>query len=310
LIDERDKIKQGGTDIPIKKLAGTTLGNFGAFFERTFRENDIRWGRLDGAERTIAALLPTDAALRKRMTTQAHRAIVVEEMMFNDAKAGALPEMQRVVWDALDHWDDPTRRNELLLKAAGMLPADSLFRKYIETLAGGADPLELFKQSFIDDYKVTRQFTQDATLKSAVRINRVLGGMARGYLPGANASSDDQQAVSNVSWKRKVGLFVGKRVLTFTEAAIQPDGPARRRQRRRIVIAYLLSILLIALACLPAYVLLRSAATPWSTFGFLLILIVTFLFAAIPLGLTIAYHYAWILLKRKLDAVLPRAHTT
>ena len=314
LVDEEVKVKKGGIDTKVKKLAGTRLGNFGAFFERTFRVNDIMWGRLDGAERVIAALLPTDKALQKRMTEQAHRAIIVEEKMSEDAKADADLAMQRIVWDALDHWDDRARRDELLVRATGMLSQDSSFRKYLETLASGSDPIELFKQRFEKDYEVSRQFTQDATLKSAVRINRVLGGMARGYLPGENAETENaetenQQTRSKQSLKRKVALFIGERVLTFTEAAIQPDGPARRRQRWKIICAYFLSLVIIAVACWPAYVLLRSAATPWPALGFLGILIVTFVFAGLPLGLTIAYHYAWIRLKRKLDAVLPRART-
>lgn len=60
------------------KLAGTTLGAFGAFFDRRFRVNDIMWGRLDGAERIIAALLPgpEHAALRRQLTEEAQDAIL------------------------------------------------------------------------------------------------------------------------------------------------------------------------------------------------------------------------------------------
>ena len=38
------------------KLAGTKLGHFGAFLDAGWRANDILWGRLDGAERIIAAV--------------------------------------------------------------------------------------------------------------------------------------------------------------------------------------------------------------------------------------------------------------
>ncbi|RPI94908.1 MAG: patatin-like protein [Chloroflexi bacterium] len=44
------------------KLAGTRLGNFGAFFKKEWRQNDIMWGRLDGAERIISTLLPESRA--------------------------------------------------------------------------------------------------------------------------------------------------------------------------------------------------------------------------------------------------------
>jgi hypothetical protein len=40
-----------------KKLKGTGLAHFAAFFKREFRENDYLWGRLDSAERLIGLLL-------------------------------------------------------------------------------------------------------------------------------------------------------------------------------------------------------------------------------------------------------------
>jgi Protein of unknown function (DUF3376) len=39
-----------------KKLAGSGLAHFGAFFNRNGRERDYLWGRLDGAERVLALL--------------------------------------------------------------------------------------------------------------------------------------------------------------------------------------------------------------------------------------------------------------
>jgi patatin-related protein len=41
-----------------RKLAGTKYFNFGAFFKEEWRQNDILWGQLDGAERIITTLLP------------------------------------------------------------------------------------------------------------------------------------------------------------------------------------------------------------------------------------------------------------
>src|SRR5439155_5528993 len=52
LIDER----RAGEDR--RKLAGRALMSFGAFLDRGWRKNDMLWGRLDGAERLITALLP------------------------------------------------------------------------------------------------------------------------------------------------------------------------------------------------------------------------------------------------------------
>jgi patatin-related protein len=47
-----------------RKLAGTAVGHFGAFLNELWRKNDILWGRLDGAERLISALLPNHPRTR------------------------------------------------------------------------------------------------------------------------------------------------------------------------------------------------------------------------------------------------------
>ena len=65
-----------------QKLKGQALGSFGGFLDKTWRENDILWGRLDGAERLIGMVLPgpdaETARLRKTLIDQAHEAIVNE----------------------------------------------------------------------------------------------------------------------------------------------------------------------------------------------------------------------------------------
>lgn len=61
-----------------KKLAGTALFNFGAFLKRGWRENDLLWGRLDGAERLITSILPAGSKHVKRLIREAHLAIVGE----------------------------------------------------------------------------------------------------------------------------------------------------------------------------------------------------------------------------------------
>ena len=67
---------------PRRKLAGTRFANFGAFLDRRWRENDLLWGRLDGAERLITTLLPHEeqAALRRKLIEEAHLAILAEEL--------------------------------------------------------------------------------------------------------------------------------------------------------------------------------------------------------------------------------------
>jgi patatin-related protein len=66
-----------------KKVAGEKLFHFGAFLDRVWRKNDIMWGRLDGAERLITALLPDKKyeKLREFFTKQAHEIILKNELL-------------------------------------------------------------------------------------------------------------------------------------------------------------------------------------------------------------------------------------
>jgi hypothetical protein len=48
--EDATTIRPGGTADTLK---GTEFGHFGAFFSRSYRENDYLWGRLHAAERLI-----------------------------------------------------------------------------------------------------------------------------------------------------------------------------------------------------------------------------------------------------------------
>jgi len=63
-----------------ENLAGSAFFHFGAFFSRSWREHDIREGRLNGAARIIHACLaaPGDASLRAELTRRAHNIILSE----------------------------------------------------------------------------------------------------------------------------------------------------------------------------------------------------------------------------------------
>lgn len=79
--DDARSIREGGTS---DTLRGTEFYNFGAFFSRTYRENDYLWGRLHGAERMIDLICSTlDHPLEddqcQRFKRQAFLAILDEE---------------------------------------------------------------------------------------------------------------------------------------------------------------------------------------------------------------------------------------
>ena len=63
----------------LQKLRGLVVAHFGAFLEKQWRENDMLWGRLDGAERLITMLEP-DPTKRKARIVEAMKQIVAEEV--------------------------------------------------------------------------------------------------------------------------------------------------------------------------------------------------------------------------------------
>jgi hypothetical protein len=81
--DDCNSIRGGGA---AGTLRGIEFFNFGAFFSRTYRENDYLWGRLHGAERMIdlvASALPAgsliDAEMLAAFKRQAFETILDEE---------------------------------------------------------------------------------------------------------------------------------------------------------------------------------------------------------------------------------------
>jgi patatin-related protein len=170
---------------PVNKLAGTTLGHFGAFFDKRYRVNDILWGRLDGAERIISALLPGGpdlcdrrrdktrptpdepvgdagkiAAMREMFVREAHEAIILETWAKVRADFGEEDAaLALAVEKALTRTPDPAARREL---ESGLKELDfpALWRHFLFLNAGknGRDAVRDFKQAFIDSYEEERQF--------------------------------------------------------------------------------------------------------------------------------------------------------
>jgi hypothetical protein len=62
--------------LPPKELKGAAVHHFGAFFDRTAREHDFLWGRLDGAEQLLN-LVASD--LHERWYHRAFQAVLEEE---------------------------------------------------------------------------------------------------------------------------------------------------------------------------------------------------------------------------------------
>jgi predicted acylesterase/phospholipase RssA len=63
-----------------EKLAGEKVMHFSAFLKKTWRENDLIWGRLDAAEIIVRTLLPDDEIAQKAMLDKLCPVIIKEEL--------------------------------------------------------------------------------------------------------------------------------------------------------------------------------------------------------------------------------------
>jgi patatin-related protein len=107
-----------------KKLAGTTLMDFGAFLKREWRENDILWGRLDATERIVAAILPyeDDDPLRKSYVDRLRNEILNQEIGLRTASDPCVPHAR----DAIARNNVEQFLSERYEVPSGPLPAQSV----------------------------------------------------------------------------------------------------------------------------------------------------------------------------------------
>ena len=104
--DDAQSIRTGGAEATLK---GIEFNSFGAFFSRTYRENDYLWGRLHGAERLIdiiASTLPTSnaipAATLGDFKRRAFLAICDEEAAHLTTDPNLVPGVRREIISAFD----------------------------------------------------------------------------------------------------------------------------------------------------------------------------------------------------------------
>ncbi|HMQ31832.1 MAG TPA: patatin-like protein [Chloroflexaceae bacterium] len=249
------------------KLAGTSMGAFGAFFDERFRVNDIMWGRLDGAERIITALLPApqQQAERERLVAAAQDAILLETY-FAHTKEGRealpgcpTPELRR------EHFvrTFPARQvalrrldNEALADNVARLGsvADRMFAAYGEAHPQ-ASPLTLWANRLISlavsvlDVALARDL-RAVLLRRAIPLLYLIAALA--LLVGGFAGSAPVASF---------GLFLGGGVLAFQLLTIlAADWIARGR-------APWLRTLVVLLVVLFALALLVAAAVGGFVFG-------------------------------------------
>lgn len=194
LIDERaERHKAGGR----QKLAGSALHHFGAFLDQVWRQNDILWGRLDGAERLITALLPDqeNKKVRAQLIGEAHDAILVEELQQKSDAA-----LQLVITETLVKVSSGMTAKSALATIFPRLRDEQLRGRLGSAIDAGLknDKLLAFIKS---SYEVNRDLDPKIVLRSIARSTQVIGKMFE------DMANQNQLEGKRLAWIARLGQF-------------------------------------------------------------------------------------------------------
>lgn len=155
-----------------KKLAGTKIRNFGAFLDEGWRRNDLLWGRLDGAERIITALLPNPSQKEKRdaLIEKAH-----EEILGDYVNSRDLDKMYRVLAEAVAKAPPSSGGSEEALRELARRPNDGTLELRVQdALQGSLEPKPL-REYLRNGYQPNWQMNREDAARSLARSTRVTG---------------------------------------------------------------------------------------------------------------------------------------
>ena len=208
-----------------KKLAGIKLFHFGAFLSEKWRMNDRMWGRLDGAERLISALLPgnENGKVRETLVREAHELILRKELWTDNFR-----DVGRALSESL-----------IRMRAGPAVPdsavkVDPATQQIVNKLIENLNPGALY-----DFFKAGHQAPPAIPAKESLpltgRAVRVLGDMLRGI---AVEKKVDQKYVS---WIAASGSM-----LSLMVGLAMPGGLPSGFFKRLIAVAYGFELFLIA----------------------------------------------------------------
>jgi patatin-related protein len=182
------------------KLAGNSLGHFGAFLDRSFRTNDILWGRLDGAERLVRSLISAEQKAQGDALIAEMQSRIIEEFLEERQS-----DLGRVILEVANSLKDST-----VAKDDTGMKAEEIRRSVEETVAKG--PAQLYKDAIlgylsvdkIKEYLQTGVTSRDpdrrTTLESMTRTIRIVGGMLEGLSKETKAAGGFLIRVGTALW--------------------------------------------------------------------------------------------------------------
>ncbi len=215
------------------KLAGSALGHFGAFLDPLWRRNDILWGRLDGAERIITALLPNDPKLARQLIGEAHAAIVHEALMPQGTSLGET-EAKNLLCESAMRTRSGTAECELLTQFIGNLKTYDRAGR-LKTLIDD----KALRQHYLDTFAFKSRLDPEPTVKLAARATTVIGNMLSDLSDRRNVKS------SSVAWIARFGQIFA----SLVEVSV-PRSIPNLLLRHWLKLLYLFEVFLIVAATL------------------------------------------------------------
>lgn len=217
LIDERET--------GCNKLAGTAMGNFGVFLDPLWRKNNNLWGRLDGAERIITALLPDDPELARMLVGEAHVAIVHESI----ARLGET-ETRDLLCESAMRTRSGSAEPEILAQFIGNLKTHDAAQQLNNLIDDRA-----LRQHYVNTFPTRSRPDPGSALKAAARATAVISQMLTPLAAGRNVN------VSSVTpWIARVAKTVSSLV-----AVSLPGTTANVFLRHWLPMIYLFAAILI-----------------------------------------------------------------
>ncbi|HEV7642764.1 MAG TPA: patatin-like protein [Pyrinomonadaceae bacterium] len=199
--DATSLINEGERKEDRRKLAGDYLYSFGAFLDARWRQNDIMWGRLDGAERLIETLLPGDDYKLQRdlLIREANETILNETLLQNASNTFSATVSKALTYAGVEAIDQQS-------------PADRLFkgldRNEISSGLLTALKQKLNPATICDDvkqgYEVDRVLEPQPTLQIISRATQIGGKILEGI------ADKQAQAGNRLRWIARLGsIFWG-----------------------------------------------------------------------------------------------------
>ena len=166
-------------------VTGGRYGHFGAFLDRLWRENDILWGRMDGADVLIESLVPAGEEgsgdreeVVRRLREEAHRSIIEEQLRSRDRG-----ELVRLLAEVLSHAPPGDLNEAALHEVLGQLPPiDERIVSVLRALLSAED-LRAFYQ---DRYRVDPRLSSQQAFRTVGRAAHITGEMLRGTADSRN----------------------------------------------------------------------------------------------------------------------------